>query len=71
LSKIAFTLENRTGDEHTTELRLSLPAGSSSSVLQNGKAIPLNRTANWDYPLRAELKVTSEPSKVEIVHTTQ
>jgi hypothetical protein len=39
--------------------------------LQNGKAIPLNRTANWDYPLRAELKVTSEPSKVEIVHTTQ
>jgi hypothetical protein len=71
LNKIVFTLENRTGDEHTTELLLSVPTGSTYSVLQNGNAIPLNRTSNWEYPLRAELKVALQPSKVEIVHATQ
>jgi hypothetical protein len=67
LNKIAFTVENRTGDEHTSELLLSVPAGSCYSVLQNGQAVQLSRTGNWDYPLRAELRVTSEPGKVEIV----
>jgi hypothetical protein len=67
LSKIAFTLENRTGDEHTTELLLSLPAAGSYSVLQNGKAVQLSRTGNWDYPFRAELRVTLQPCRVEIV----
>ena len=67
LNKIAFSLENRTGDEHTTGLLLSLPVGSSYSVLKNGTAIQLNPTGNWDYPLRAELKVTSQPSRIEIV----
>jgi hypothetical protein len=67
LNKVAFMLENRSGDEHTTELLLALPGGSSYSVLQDGKAMPMNRTGNWDYPLRAELKVTSQPSKIEIV----
>lgn len=71
LNEIAFTLENRTGDEHTTGLWLSLPAGSSYAVLQNGKAVPLNQTGNWDYPLRAEIKVTSQPSKIEIVRASR
>lgn len=71
LNKIAFTLENRTGDEHTTELSLSLPTGSSYSVLQDGIAIPLKQTGNWDFPLRAELKVALQPSKVEVVHATR
>jgi hypothetical protein len=71
LNKIEFTLENRTGDEHATELLLSFPTGSSYSVLQDGKAIPLNRTGNWDFPLRAELKITLEPSRVEIIRTGQ
>src|SRR5215475_1245444 len=44
LNKIAFALENRTGDEHVTELLLSLPNGESYSVLQNGKTVPLTRT---------------------------
>src|SRR5215475_1135066 len=48
LNKIEFTLENRTGDEHATELLLSLPAGPSYSVLQNGKAIQVTATDNWD-----------------------
>src|ERR1043166_3488790 len=36
LKKIAVALENRTGDEHVTELPLSVPSGSSYSVLQDG-----------------------------------
>src|SRR6185503_20018002 len=36
LNKISFTLENRTGDAHTTGLWLSLPAGTSCTVLQDG-----------------------------------
>lgn len=70
LDKIAFTLENRTGDEHTTELLLSPPTGTTYSVLQNGKTIQLNRNSDWDYPLRAEIKVTSQPSNIEIVRAS-
>jgi hypothetical protein len=70
LNKIAFTLENRTGDEHTTQLLLSLPADSSWSVSQNGKSLPLTRTGNWDYPLRAELRVGLQPGTVEIVRAS-
>ena len=66
LRKVAFTLENRTGDEHATGLWLSLPAGMSYDVLQNGKKVALSPTGNWDYPLRAELKITRETSKIEL-----
>jgi hypothetical protein len=71
LKRIAFSLEDRTSDTHTTGLWLSVPDGNSYSVLQNGKNVPLNQTGNWDYPLRAELKVTSQPSKIEIVQANQ
>src|SRR5439155_26920493 len=71
LNRIAFNLENRTGDEHTAELLLSLPAGTSYTVSQNGKGVQLIRTGNWDYPLRAELRVTSQPSKIEIVDASR
>lgn len=70
LKKIAFTLENRTGDEHTAELLLSLPSGSAYSIFQDGKAVPLERTGNWDYPWRAELRVAAQPGNVEIVRTS-
>jgi hypothetical protein len=71
LNKLAFSLENRTGDEHTTELLLSPPDGSSYSVLQNGKAIPLKQTEIWDYPLRAELKIGLQPCTIEIVSASR
>jgi hypothetical protein len=71
LDKIAFTLENRTRDAHTTGLWLSLPAGSSYSVLQNGKKIALTPTGNWDYPLRADLKIAPQPATVEIIRESQ
>jgi hypothetical protein len=67
LNKITFNLENRTADEHATDLKLSLPAGDSASVLQNGKKVALTPTGNWDYPWRAELKVTRQPSIIEII----
>ena len=67
LNKIAFTVENRTGDEHTTELFLSLPTGSTYSVFQNGRTMELNRTGNGDYPLRTDLSVTSRSTKIEII----
>ncbi|HLX70022.1 MAG TPA: DUF5695 domain-containing protein [Verrucomicrobiae bacterium] len=71
LNKIVFTLENRTGDEHMTGLWLSWPAGSSCTVLQDGNKVALNPTHDWDYPLRAELKVTPQSSKIEIIREAQ
>ena len=67
LNKIVFTLENRTGDEHTAGLWLSIPAGSSCSVLLNGNKIALTPTGNWDYPLRAELKIARQPATIEVI----
>ncbi len=69
LNKISFTLENRTGDTHNTGLWLSLPG--SYSVLQNGNKVALGRTGNWDYPLLAQLKVTRQPSTIEIIREAQ
>jgi hypothetical protein len=71
LDRIAFTLENRTGDEHTTGLWLSCPAGSSCTVLQDGNKVALMSTQNWDYPKCAELKVASQPGKIEIIRDPQ
>lgn len=67
LNKVTFRLENRTSDEHTTGLWLSWPAGSSCTVLQDGNNVALVPTRNWDYPMRAELKITPQSSKIEII----
>jgi hypothetical protein len=64
---VTFSVENRTGDEHKTGLLLSLPEGSSYTVRHNGKPISLERTGNWDYPRRAELKISGKENHVEIV----
>lgn len=42
LNKITFIQENRPDDEHASDLRLSLPAGNSTSVAI-GKNIALTR----------------------------
>ena len=67
LKRIVFTLENRTGDKHTTELSLAPPQGRTYRVIQDGKAVTLRQTGIWDYPQRAELRVTGSQSKIEIV----
>jgi hypothetical protein len=65
LKQIAFTLENRTPGEHVTTLWLS--AGPGAKLTVNGTAVPLIKTTNWDYPLRAEIKVSSASMNVELV----
>jgi hypothetical protein len=67
LGKISFTLENRTGDRHSTGLWLSAPTGASYSLAQDGKSVPFRPTGNWDYPLRADLDVGTKPVVVEMV----
>lgn len=71
LQKISFTLENRTGDAHTTGLWLSLPTSSDYEITQDGKKVALTKTASWDYPLMAEVKLGAGASKIEIVRTSR
>ncbi|MEX2317891.1 MAG: DUF5695 domain-containing protein [Pirellulales bacterium] len=67
LGKIAFSVENRTGDEHKTGLLLSPPGGASYTVRHNGNAVPLTATGDWNYPARAELSIGGGTNKIEIV----
>jgi hypothetical protein len=67
LDSIAFTLENRGGNAHLTELRLSLPAGTRYRIILDGRDVPLRETGEWDYPRRADLPLGGGPARVEIV----
>lgn len=69
LGRIAFTVENRTGDAHPVQLSISMPYGTGYTVMQDGKPVALERTTNWDYPWRARLTMTGETSRVELVRT--
>jgi hypothetical protein len=69
LEKISFTVENRTGDRHTTGLWLSLPEGGSYTLKLNGNQVPLQPTRSWDYPLRAELEVGTNSSILQLTRT--
>ena len=71
LSRISFTLENRTKDKHLTALRLSAHPSEMYDVLQDGRKIDLIRTGNWDYPWLAELLMNEKPSKIEIIRREQ
>jgi hypothetical protein len=66
LDKISFMIENRTSDRHTTGLWFSPPAGTSYNLQQDGKAVPLHPTGNWDYPLRADLHIGTNRTMVEL-----
>jgi hypothetical protein len=69
LGRIAFTVENRTGDVHKTRLRLSLPAQARYELKQAGRPVPLDPTGDRDYPWRAELEVGVNGAKIELVRT--
>ncbi len=64
LNKVTFTLENRTNDSHVTTLWLS--AAPTTKITLDGTPVPLTKTNNPDYPLRADLNLTSNPAKVEV-----
>ena len=67
LGRIAFTIENRTSNAHTTGVRLSFPVNTQYELRQDGKVVPLVQTGDWDYPWRAELSVAGPTSKIELV----
>jgi hypothetical protein len=66
-TRIMFNVENRTGNTHTTVLKLALPPGAAYAVLQDGKALALQTTDDWDYPSRVDLSMKGPTTKVEIV----
>lgn len=68
LGAIAFTIENRVGTPHTTGVRLSLPLNSTYELRQDGKAVPLAKTGDWDYPWRAEVNIGAT-TKLELVRS--
>ncbi len=67
LDRVALTLENRTGTAHSTELSISMPYGTVYVLTQDGRPVPLERNTSWDYPWRAELSMTSGPTRIELV----
>jgi len=67
LGDITFAIENRTGDAHTTGVALAIPANTRYRLLQDGKAVPLTLTGNWDYPWRAELAMGKTGTKIQIL----
>jgi len=67
LERLTFTLENRTGDNHTTELSLRLPYGASYVLRQDGRTVALEPTGDWDYPWRASLAVGPAAPRVELM----
>ena len=69
LDRVSFTVENRTGDAHETELSLWLPYGADYVLTQDGETRELVLTGDWDYPWRVTLEMTDDPSTVEISRT--
>ncbi len=66
LRRVTFALENRTGNAHTTGVRLSLPTNTRYALIANGQEIPLLRTDNADYPFRGEIPVSGAGVSVEV-----
>jgi hypothetical protein len=64
LGRVAFTLENRTGTMHRTELALALPYGARYTLEQDGRPVTLTPTGDREYPWRAELAVSGASSRV-------
>jgi len=67
LKKISLSVENRTGDLHETELRLSFPERSTGMVSADGKSVLVRPTGNPDYPFAALVPVGAKPVRIEIV----
>jgi hypothetical protein len=66
LNTIAFTVENRTATSHNVAVRLSWQPNAKYVLTQDGAAVPLSQTGNWDYPWRAELTLPPSGAKIEL-----
>jgi len=71
LRRITFTLENRTKDQHVTDLRFSVHPSVAYDVLQDGQKVVLNKTSNWDYPWQAKLRMNEKPSEIAIIRAVR
>jgi hypothetical protein len=68
LRRVTFTLENRTGDRHTTVVAFAPPAGAGRwEIRADGRRVELEPNSNTDYPLRAEIPVALGIVRVEII----
>jgi hypothetical protein len=67
LRRVAFMVENRTGDAHRTGLRVSAPLGAAYELRQDGQRVPLVSTGDWDHPWRAEIELAGPVVKLELV----
>jgi hypothetical protein len=71
LGRITFTLENRTGDTHGTEVLLAFPYGTTYTLEQDGMPVELETTGDWDYPWRATLRIMGERSIITLARVAQ
>jgi len=71
LGRVAFTVENRTGDVHRTRLRLSWPANTRYELRLDGRPVSVDPTGDHDYPWRADLEVGVNGAKVELLRTNR
>jgi hypothetical protein len=62
LARLAFSVENRTGDAHRTDLRVSFPVATTYQLRVNGTSVPFEATGDWDYPYVAHLAMTGATS---------
>jgi hypothetical protein len=69
LNTISFTLENRTGNAHSTGIMLSFPDHSEYELRQDGKPVAMTLTDDWEHPYRAQLTMRRSTSRIELVRT--
>jgi Family of unknown function (DUF5695) len=67
LARVAFAIENRTGDAHTTGVRLSMPVNMQFELRQDGRVATLVHTGDADYPWRADLPMPVAGSQIELI----
>jgi len=67
LQRVAFTVENRTGDSHTTVLAFALPGNGRWEVRVDGRRVTLQPNASTDFPLRATIAMGQAPARVEMI----
>jgi hypothetical protein len=68
LTRVAFTLENRTADAHTTVLAIASPAEADRwEIRVDGRRVTITPNASTDYPLRADIPMGTGPAKVEML----
>jgi hypothetical protein len=68
LTRVAFTLENRTGDAHTTVLAIASPSAADRwEIRVDGRHVTITPNASTDYPLRADIPMGTGSARVEMI----